>query len=222
MRKKHIRNNILFVRYGSLNATKHDFFLNNKNEGTYHSPPANKGIYAFVYPYIEKFLLSNDKYSGIKSENPKLTYPRDKNGSKFYVTADIFSDTKDSSDKIGHFNKKGFDDQQLECFSKILNNKGQLHKDYNWSQIKEKQYVLTKRIQPKVFKYEGDIWHHLEDFLDSKGSIIERKGSWVKTPFLDYKKALQKSLGKVNKTLSNSIGLCYSRDFLEVFIEKIN
>jgi hypothetical protein len=42
------------VRFGGLSPTSHKKFY--KNGGTFHSPPVKKGIYAFIWPYIEDFL----------------------------------------------------------------------------------------------------------------------------------------------------------------------
>lgn len=67
MKKHHLRNDIKFARYGSLNPIKHKKYVKNKlnnklpdaelwdkNIG-YHSPPARYGIYAFVYPSLNSF-----------------------------------------------------------------------------------------------------------------------------------------------------------------------
>ena len=44
---------IKFVRYGGLSSVNHKKFY---KTDTFHSPPAKKGIYAFIFPYIEDFL----------------------------------------------------------------------------------------------------------------------------------------------------------------------
>lgn len=44
---------ITFIRFGGLSSTNHKEFY--KKE-TFHSPPVKKGIYAFIWPYVENFL----------------------------------------------------------------------------------------------------------------------------------------------------------------------
>lgn len=48
-------NSIKFVRFGGLSPVNHKKFY---KQDTYHSPPCKKGIYAFIYPYIEPFLFA--------------------------------------------------------------------------------------------------------------------------------------------------------------------
>lgn len=234
MKKQHIRNEILFARYGDLSPVKHKKYVKNKlnnklpdmelwdkNIG-YHSPPARYGIYAFVYPYIEKFLLTGPSFSGIHSTHPKLSYGKCKKGNKIVFDSDkLYDEPSDGINKFGYYNLEALlDFDQKSCFMKFINKQGNLKKDYELTEHKdEKKTYLTKRVEPKIFEYTGDIWHHLEKELDSPGSIIERKGSWVKTPFLDYKLALHKALGMANRT--NFRPYKYSWDFLEVFIEKV-
>lgn len=44
---------IKFVRYGGLSPVNHKKIY---KEDHFHSPPKKKGIYAFIFPYIEHFL----------------------------------------------------------------------------------------------------------------------------------------------------------------------
>lgn len=71
-----IRNKITFVRYGGLSSVpqkgdrhKRPTEIGWADEGragydpampTFHTPPVRRGIYAFVWPYIEFFLLGGD------------------------------------------------------------------------------------------------------------------------------------------------------------------
>ena len=43
-----------FVRYGGLSRVNHKKFF--KKEEGFHIPPAKKGIYAFIWPYVDPFL----------------------------------------------------------------------------------------------------------------------------------------------------------------------
>lgn len=44
-----------FVRFGGLSPVNHKQFY---KQESFHSPPRKKGIYAFIFPYIEDFLWS--------------------------------------------------------------------------------------------------------------------------------------------------------------------
>ena len=44
-----------FIRFGGLSPVNHKKFY---KTDSYHSPPCRKGIYAFIYPYVENFLIS--------------------------------------------------------------------------------------------------------------------------------------------------------------------
>ena len=50
---------VKFVRWGGLSPVKQIGY--DPAMPTYHSPPAKKGIYAFVWPYIELFLLTGNE-----------------------------------------------------------------------------------------------------------------------------------------------------------------
>ena len=58
------------ARYGGLSHIKQKHFTTNEEEMGYHGAPERKGFYAFLYPYIEWFLLGGtEKIKDI--ENPK-------------------------------------------------------------------------------------------------------------------------------------------------------
>ncbi len=55
---------VKFIRFGGLSPVNHKKFY---KMDTYHSPPKRKGIYCFIHPYIETFLIAwkvkhNDDY----------------------------------------------------------------------------------------------------------------------------------------------------------------
>lgn len=45
--------NVKFIRYGGLSSVNHKKFY--KKDG-FHAPPRKRGIYAFLFPYVEIFL----------------------------------------------------------------------------------------------------------------------------------------------------------------------
>jgi hypothetical protein len=225
MKKHHVRNSIKFCRYGTLSPVKHEKSWQNHHSLTsdlgFHSPPCKQGIYAFVYPFIEKFLLSASTYSGLESTHPKVTYLRDQQGNKFTFNTQTLWDKSETVLLPGtlsiNLDSLLIPSQKHEL-SKFLNKQGTWLKDIQIMTKGERAY-LVKQIKPKIFTHEGEIWHHLELFLESRAEIIEKRGSWVKTDFYSYKKALQKSLGKVQHSAHRPYK--DSWDFLEVFIEKL-
>lgn len=44
-----------FIRFGGLSPVNHKKFY---KIDSYHSPPCKRGVYAFIYPYVEDFLIS--------------------------------------------------------------------------------------------------------------------------------------------------------------------
>ena len=70
---------VTFIRYGGLSAVRQKGF----GKDSYHAPPTRKGFYAFVWPYIETFLLSGytENQNKVRKQNSeegiwKLHHPR--------------------------------------------------------------------------------------------------------------------------------------------------
>lgn len=226
MKKQHVRNKIQFCRYGALSPVKYErswqnLKINPEDLG-YHSPPCREGMYAFVFPFIEKFLLSAPTFSGLDSPYPKVTFIKDKNGDKFAFKADQIWE-KSENYLAGINYGLNLDSllipTQKEELPKFLNKQGGWLKDIEIATKGDTAY-LVKQVKPKLFTFEGEIWHHLGRFLESRGEIILERGSWVKTDFYSYKKALHKALGRATSG-SKQRNWKDSWDHLEVFIEKI-
>jgi len=147
---------IRFMRFGGLSPVRQVGFKRWKNVGnqhspnssgrisdpsnkndppTFHTPPARKGIYAFVWPFYDLFLVPREKYQ-IK---------KDKNGKPIY-----FGDEGDED---------RFPDLELP--------------------------------HPKLFDWNGPLWHHLGEWVNPK-DIIATRGSWTKTSFPVFIDALRK------------------------------
>ena len=171
--KKILCKEIKFCRFGGLSpVVQKGYNVPKYNEFTYHSPPARRGFYAFVYPYIELFLLSNEMGQKKWGKSEKL---------------DEYGDQKD---------------------------------------------ILI--VKPKIFKYTGELWHHLGKHCHHC-DIIKEHHSWVKTSFEVYVEALRKEfhymklggresyMGKDNAPFvnCNNPTRYFTKDHLEVFIERI-
>lgn len=197
---KKLHKDLLFVRYGNLNPVKQLAYGND----TYHSPPAKKGIFAFPWPYIERFLLTvADMATG--ELHPKFQYVKDKAGKKISNKShpELYSQYMDRN----YYDYSKSHDRALKKA-----NDGDWSKDTidNADWDKHEHFVVELK-KPKVFKYVGDIWHHLDV---GAGPIKGQRGSWFKTDIATYKTALRKEIINVKKNN-------YSKDHLEVFIEKV-
>jgi len=79
--------NIKFARFGSMSAKSHD---KKKFASDFHRPPVKRGIYAYIYPYIEPFLAAW-KYP--EGKMPKLKI--------FNHTGDIWTHFIDAASQTG-------------------------------------------------------------------------------------------------------------------------
>lgn len=200
-----------FVTYGGLSLNKQNGYDPTIEKPTFHSPPARKGIYAFVWPYIEPFLLGGDDLVNPKSrgknQRNRIKYVRDKKGN---VVTDKHPDvTKyiDSSNKNWTMNND-------TSSTSIRSDTG---------------YKLYNNHNRKKFKYSGPIWHHLIGSV-KPFEVLDRHGDWVKTDMLPFINALKKelhSISKIDMQWSPNKGQPWRKsiksstiDHLEVFIDE--
>ena len=207
-----------FIRFGSLSQMDQLTYGN----GTFHSPPKKKGIYAFPEGLVERFLLTatNDP----RNPSHKSYWLRDENGERIEDNNfwdDVWNQKMDSYGVRKEFKslikKKKIRIKDIFCMQ-----------DYKLGE-KPKWYVCVYK-KPRKFKYDGDIWCHLGEHLKPE-HIIEESGSWVKVTMDDYLFALQKEKHRIRKEMMTLFGIQwkdidpfrnYSTDHMEVFIEKIN
>lgn len=202
-----------FVRYGGLSPVKQRGF--NKSD-TFHSPPARKGIYAFVDGYIEPFLLGGsygDPFN--KNSSNRFVYVRDKTGNKITSEHPDFITTLERGESMWERRwklKPGATPDEDGEYS---------YDDYI--------HVLLKKVHPKKFKYDGEIWHHLKKFVPVE-KIIRERGSWIKTDMETFKDAFAKNAHESRKDMNKTMGIhgwkpknplkFHTKDHLEVFIER--
>jgi hypothetical protein len=210
-----------FVRYGGLSPVKQDQYTTGDDK-TFHNPPRRKGIYAFPYPYVEKFLLGATNYPGHVSNKAK--WLKDENGNKI-IDGDFYKGYDKKTDRF-IINKK---------YITLLKKLKIKQSDIGCQEHNELFYVTVYN-KPRIFDYDGEIWHHLTDKIKPH-QIIELNGSWVKSTMDDYLLALQLDIrdtkrymlktvkewdGDISKYLTkNPYKNFNTKDHLEVFIEKI-
>jgi hypothetical protein len=205
----HNSKDFIFITYGGLSLTKQKGHKSaSAPDLTPHSPPAKRGIYAFVWPYIERFLLggeyANPKYRG-KGQRNRIQYVRDKDGN---IIDSNHPDFEKYSEKGKNCNFPIYKDPSKRPRANSFGLLGP-NDDDEW--VAPERWVLYNNVKPKKFKYSGDIWHHLADVPEY--SIINRHGNnWVKTDMETFKKAFRKEAPNVDDGY-------FSMDHLEVFIE---
>lgn len=96
-------------------------------------------------------------------------------------------------------------------------------------ELEKREKMALRRLRKEFTKSDGNIWHHLSDFV-SRNEILDEHGSWVKTTISTWKKAFSKSslndrYGKgefANKSINKSKGVTgyYSKDHYEVFFDE--
>lgn len=182
-----------FIRYGSLVVQDHDITTYN----SFHTPPVEKGFYAFPKGYVEPFLLSGAGAGSVK--NGRFTYLRDDKGNKIYCTG------KEADEYIVQLCKKN---KKYLCRSirqEVPDIEDTPFEDdddyegyYNW--IDEHKYPLIIENKPTYFNYNGLIWHHLFEENITKDKyfphFIKCIRSWVLTDIKTFEKCLKREVGK--------------------------
>ena len=123
-----------FVRFGGLSPVNHKKFY---KTDSYHSPPRRKGIYAFIFPYIEDFLwcwkLDGDDY--IKD---RKKYHRT-NRRKFKYSGDIWTHGVEEAKKLNC--GLDFSKAWVKIHTDNLNNVLTLMKQTDRIQLKDKETI---------------------------------------------------------------------------------
>lgn len=190
---------IKFARIGGLSPVKQKGY--DPAMPGRHSPPCRKGLYAFLHPYYEPFLLGAVEYSGLGTKHSKFERVKDKNGNPIKI---------ENTDEHKHEGSENW----MKYWGLHFNGDNE-------------PFDVIKPKKPKVFEYKGELWHHLGEHL-KPNEILLNKGSWYLTDFKTYAKALKKEFSAKKILLKNELSyetnnpfgaICI--DHLEVFIEKI-
>ena len=213
-----------FVRFGGLSPVKQDQYTTGEDK-SFHNPPRRHGLYAFPYPYVEKFLLGATDTPGHVSNKTK--WLRDEKGNRI-KSNDFYDDEKGYDMKLDGYPIRP---KYLNLLKK-LNVK---RKDI-WSIFdeKDKTTYITVLNKPRVFEYDGNIWHHLGLHLKPH-QILGTSGSWYLSDMDNYNYALSMDIRSTKKDLLKSMKQYidisdlmkkdpfkyYTKDHLEVFIESL-
>lgn len=199
---------IYFLRWGNLNPIKHKEARKASEDECIHVAPCYKGIYAFPRGYVERFLLggaTGELRAKVIKINGEMIQERD-----FYEE-----------------DWETIKPQYIKWMKKNKISKKDLTNIY----VDEKSFIAYFQ-KPKKFTYKGEIWHHLEEYIDKK-EILDSRHGWIKTKYDVYLKALHKCdiderfKSYMNKIFGSRHGnphtfpRLFSNDYYEVFIEKV-
>lgn len=232
---------IKFARFGGLSPVVQKGYRTNPKDRGFHTPPARKGFYAFIWPHYEFFLLGGS-YSklGKKNRQEKFEYVRDINGNKVKLNAVDFDWKKDSQEaELNPKLKKHL----------IKGKSGTFKRNYDGTDISEKFWTeeirdedgnwinsfLIKHKKAKIFTHTGELWHHFNNKAVKPGDIIDEVDSWIKTDYDVFVRAFNRDkiscmiqqkdpdMHGFEQTQINSKapyrGIC--SDHVEVFIERV-
>jgi hypothetical protein len=179
---------VKFVRFGGLSK------VNQKKYGIssdFHKAPANKGIFAFIWPYIESFLFAW-----------KVKYPPVEDDGNTSITKDVdmFKQAKEKYDEIERENRKVFNKFYKENMKKFT------YEGWVWTHFKD--------LPPKMVRRRKGSWVeiHTSDF--DKALRLQKHIDMVE---INKDIVLNKDMKDPYKT---GLGGMMSKDHLEVFIEK--
>jgi len=89
------RSKVHLIRYGGLSKVDYSNVKSKRGEEYFHTPPVNKGIYAFVWPYEEPFLwvwkIKQDPNASEEDQQRKYIEYRRQNRKDFYYEGWIWT-----------------------------------------------------------------------------------------------------------------------------------
>lgn len=188
---------IPFLRYGGLAPVKQVGF---GKTPTFHSPPAKAGFYAFPIGAVERFLL------GTRCFDHRRMVPVIK-ASEIRKANRLWLDPSAVGTKFFMVWKKAADKE-------FFDNNWQSMTYEEREKFRSDHQIWAKHAKPRRFYHFGYVWSHLEDHIKDKKLILRRKHCWVLTDYDVWKQAFVLAQAEVRKT-------GYSRDHLEVFIERL-
>lgn len=186
---------VKFIRFGGLSPVKQEGY--DPDMPSFHCPPAKYGIYSFIYPYVEPFLLGGS-FSDITTKHSKFQYVKDENGVR--VKRDEY--------------EKMYNENYMKSYTSIK-------VDDEYYVVKPKKYKVFEHtdeiwhhlgynLKPsQILSRKGD-WY-LTDYRSFVEAFEKEKHNCLK----QTKRILQ------TERFSNNPFWCITKDHLEVFIEKV-
>lgn len=228
-----------FIRFGNLTTQLHNIPL----ERTFHTPPVEKGFYAFPRGFVEMFLVGGTGSGSL--QNGRYKKFRDKNGVPIKVHYDDWDNFIDNFPIKKLKNRLHYACPNIDEIDKLtgLDNSYEEYEDFCRT---HGPYDVWIENRVTKFKYGGLIWHHLFNSDDPSkdkeySNYIKIVDSWVLTDMKTYIRCLNSSVGKdkfkcafdrtfYNTSTKHKFGphfdygrtpYPYSKDHFEVYIENI-
>jgi len=184
----------LFVRYGGLSSVNQKGYTS--SDAMFHAPPARRGIYAMPYDCQEMFLISSVTTRGRKTHrelpNKHHEYVKNSKGEPIKLTWNYhYNNILESSNtpveelkKLRHKVYDHFSQKDEESWGHKVFYKSCWKDEEEYNEDSFLYGVLIKPMHPKVFKYSGNIWNHLNCYVNIKHcDIIKSKGDWILMSF---------------------------------------
>ena len=228
-----------FIRWGNLAPQKHKI-PKNPDDRSYHTPPVEKGFYAFPKGFIETFLIGGAGSGSL--QNGRFSKFKNKDGKAYKVKGENFEEFKKRFSKnVAKRLRLSFDYDDWYAIN--ADNEYTTYDDFE-REYNEGVWEVWIENKPTHFKYDGLIWHHLfstDPQLDKEyPNYIKIVDSWVLTDIPTYLRCLNAWYGKekyqsayqdyskvkdiYNKGTGFNYGGApthYSKDHYEVYIESI-
>ncbi len=216
-----------FARYGGLSSVNQKGY--DPNDDDFHAPPASRGFYAFVWPFVEQFLLGGDCTKDPRILGAKFTYVRDERG---VIITDMHPEYESYYSKHGKY--WSIQNEEYTKFYETHQDLDYQNYEVLWKSLNLPRYFLVQKPKPRIFEYNGVLWHHLGVHLKPH-LILATKGEWVKSDMDTYRYALDREMHRAQKSM---MSWCYNEkykviptkemalrrgcmDHLEVFLEKL-
>ena len=228
-----------FARFGGLSSVNQKGY--DSSMPGFHSPPASRGFYCFVWPFYEMFLLGGADTCLPYNPGAKFSYANGSDGKRLddkHPEYAKFSE-KESGNRYWSTATKEWAawQKQWPDYSDPDYDKKMESLDAEWN---EKfghlaKWVYTEKPRPRIFEYDGEIWHHIVAPVPQV-DILATKGAWVKTTTENYRAALEKEIHSAQKgamewvskiknypvLINGKLAMRFqSKDHLECFIEKL-
>lgn len=212
-----------WTRYGNVVPFEQASFAHDESKISFHAAPARVGLYAFPRGYEEPFLLSSDGSNSPDRLTQRSFYLKDSEGKRF--------NWKDEVNESYNSTLHKYERIVTPEVNKALNKVG-----YRTRDIFEVEGFICVMKKPHVFRYEGELWHHLKKHTP-EDEVIDTHGSWVKSSFGAWSEAFRRTkhedLKYIRKDSPQARQLLHldpykhgrggfiSRDHLEVFFQRV-
>lgn len=212
-----------WTRYGHVVPFEQISFSHDESKITFHSAPARRGLYAFPKGYEETFLLSSNGSNSPDRLTQRSFYLKDSEGKRFHWKDEVI----EYFDRTRHRTERVITPEVKAALGKV---------GYHKKDIFEVEGFVCVMKRPHVFRYEGELWHHLKEHTPN-AEILEEHGSWVKSSFGAWADAFRLTKHEDLKFVRDEVpwtrqllhvdpyksgrGGCMARDHLEVFFQRV-